>query len=79
MAPLHLDLRADLGCRRNISTHAQPSANVRSVGNKGHTRVVPVSRSGCLSSPILSPHFLQTTSVYTPDLGPLAVQFLDVA
>ena len=28
-----------------------------------------VSRCGCLSSVIRSPHFLQTTSAYIPDLG----------
>jgi hypothetical protein len=31
MTLLHLDLRADVGCRGNVSTHARPSASVRSV------------------------------------------------
>jgi hypothetical protein len=42
-------------------------------GNKGHTGVVLVSRCDRLSSVILSPHFLQTTLAYTPDLERLAV------
>ena len=41
--------------------------------NKGHTGVVLVSRSDGLSSVLLSPRFLQTTSAYTPDLGHLAM------
>ena len=47
-------------------------------GISGHTGVVLVSRYDCLSSGLLSPHFLQTTSVYTPDLERLAVRFLYV-
>ena len=42
-------------------------------GSKGHTGVGLVSRCDRLSSVILSPHFLQTTLVYTPDLERLAV------
>ena len=41
--------------------------------NKGHTGVVLVSRCDRLSSALLSPHFLQTTSAYMPDVGRLAV------
>ena len=42
-------------------------------GNKGHTGVVLVSRCGRLASVIHSPHFLQTTSAYTPDQERLGV------
>ena len=42
-------------------------------GYKGYTGVVMVSRGDYLSSVLLSPHFLRTTSAYTPDLGRLAV------
>jgi hypothetical protein len=73
MADLHSDLCADLGGWRNIPIHAHPLMSVRMGKNKGHTGVVLVSRFGCLSSVLLSPHFLQTTSAYTPDLGRLAV------
>ena len=41
--------------------------------NKGHTGVVLVSRCDRLSSAIPSPHFLQTTLAYTPDLERLAM------
>ena len=44
--------------------------------NEGHTGVGLVSRCDCLSSVFLSQHYLQTTSVYTPGLGRLAVLFL---
>ena len=40
---------------------------------EGRTGVVLGSRCDCLSSVILSPRFLQTTSMYTPDLERLAV------
>ena len=42
-------------------------------GSKGHTGVGLVSKCDRLSSVILSPHFLQTTAAYTPDLEHLAV------
>ena len=41
--------------------------------NKGHTGVVLVSRFDRLFSVVLSPHCLQSTSAYTPDLERLAV------
>ena len=42
-------------------------------GNMGRTGVGLVSRCDRLSSVILSPHFLQTTLAYTPDLERPAV------
>jgi len=42
-------------------------------GSKGHTGVGLVSRCDRLSSVLLSPHFLQTTLAYTPDLERLAM------
>ena len=39
----------------------------------GHTGAGLASRSDYLSSELLSPHFLQTTLVYMPDLERLAV------
>ncbi len=41
-------------------------------GNKGHTGVGLVPRSGCLSAVILLPHFLQTNPAYTSNQGHLA-------
>ena len=41
--------------------------------NERHTGVVLVSRYDCLSSVIVSPYFLQTSSEYTPDLEHRAV------
>ena len=79
MTDLHSDLSANLGCRRNISIYAHPLVSVCIEKNKGHTGAVLVSRCDCLSPLLLSPHFLQTTSVYTPDLGHLAVLFLHVS
>ena len=43
---------------------------------QGHTGVVLASRCGRFSSVMLSPHFLQTTLAYTPDLGHLAMRSL---
>ena len=49
-------------------------------GGEGHTGVALVSRCDCPSSDVLhSPHYLQTTSAYMPDLGHLAVLFLYVS
>ena len=42
-------------------------------GSKGHTGVGLVSRCDRLSSVILSPHFLQTTLAYNPDVERLAM------
>jgi len=42
-------------------------------GSKGHTGAELVPRCDRLSSVILSRHFLQTTSAYTPDSERLAV------
>ncbi len=47
-----------------------------SCGNKGHTGVGLVPRSGCLSAVILSPHFLQTTPAYTSNQGYPSQRFL---
>ena len=47
--------------------------------NNGHTGVVLVSRCDCLSSVLLSQHFLRTTLAYMPDLGRLAVLGLHVS
>ena len=76
------NLSADLGCQRNISIHAYPCTFTNECtywGNKRHTGVVLVSRCDCHSSLLLSPHFLQTTSAYTPDLERLPVWFLCVS
>ena len=55
-----------------------PSSSGHARGPKGRIRrstpgTVLVSRCGHLSSVLLSPHFLQTTLVYTPGLEHLAV------
>ncbi len=42
-------------------------------GNKGRTGVALGSRYGCLSSPLRSPHLLQSTLAYTLDLEHLAM------
>ena len=73
MTTLHSDLNPDLGCRRNISICAYPLISVRIEENKAHTGGVLVSRYGCLYFLIRAPHFLQTTSAYTPDLERLEV------
>jgi hypothetical protein len=64
-----LDLHVDLGHWRDFSTDAWAPVSAHSEGKKGHTGIVLVSRSGCLSSLILSLHFLPTTTAYTPELG----------
>ena len=48
-------------------------------GNNEHTGVVLVSRCGCLSFLIRSPHFLQTSSAYNPGLEHLEARFLYVS
>ena len=42
-------------------------------GNTGHTGDGLVSTCGCLSALVRSPHFLQSISAYTPDLGRLSM------
>jgi len=58
---------------KRLYARTQPQ-QVYTVMNKGHTGVEQVSTHGCLSSSrILSPHLLQTTSIYTCELGRLAM------
>ena len=61
MTALHIDLDADLGRRRCISTNEQTLPSARIKQNEGHTGVALVPRSGCPSSVILSPHHRLTT------------------
>ena len=44
--------------------------------SNGHTGVVSASMCSCLFSVILSPHCLQATSAYTPDLEHLVMLYL---